>query len=67
MTVAARQALMAQFLHDPDLEQRVRHEPEVIAQERGVPLEWVRWLASLEPRRVRSFRISRRVKAERRG
>ncbi|MCB9592492.1 MAG: hypothetical protein H6719_07150 [Sandaracinaceae bacterium] len=67
MTVAGRQALLAQFLDDPELEERVRAEPEAVARERGLEPSYVEWLAGLEPRRVRSFRISRRVKADRRG
>lgn len=67
MSVAERQALLARFLDDPAFERRVRDDPAAVARERNVPLQWVHWLASLEPRRVRSFRISRQVKARRRG
>lgn len=66
MTAQARQTLLAQFLDDPSLERRVRDDPDAVARERELPVEWVRWLASIEPRRVRSFRISRQVKARRR-
>ncbi|MEZ4335324.1 MAG: hypothetical protein R3B82_01740 [Sandaracinaceae bacterium] len=49
------------------MEARVRENPTAVAEAWGVELAFVRRLAALEPRRVRSFRISRRVKADRRG
>lgn len=59
MTLAARQALLAAFLDDPALERRVRDDPAAVATESGVPLEYARWLAALDPRRVAAFRRSR--------
>ena len=68
MSLAARQALMARFLTDPEVEAQVREDPAAAAERFEVPLAFARWLAALEPRRVRSFRKSRAVKdARRRG
>ena len=68
MSLAKRQALVARFLTDRALEAELRADPEAAAQRFGVDLALTRWLAALEPRRVRSFRKSRAVKdARRRG
>lgn len=68
MSLAARQTLMARFLTEPALEAEVRTNPEAASARFDVDLGFVRWLAALEPRRVRSFRRSRAVKdARRRG
>jgi len=66
MSLAAKQALMAEFLDNPDIEARVRREPQSIAEENQVDLEFVRWLSRIDPRRVHSFRRSRAVKSHRR-
>ena len=57
--LAARQALLAQFLDDPQVEQAVRAGPDQVAGERGVPGDFVAWLAALPPARVAAFRRSR--------
>lgn len=59
MSLAARQALVARFLDDPEVERRTRADPEGVAREAGVDVELARWLAGLEPRRVAAFRASR--------
>ena len=59
MSLQARQTLLARYLDDPAIEQRVRNDPEGAAQQHGVPLPYVRWLATLEPQRVQAFRNSR--------
>jgi hypothetical protein len=59
MTVLRRQELLAAFLDDPTIEDRVRTQPEQIAEREGVPLEFVRWLAGISPLRVAAFRRSR--------
>ncbi len=64
--LAARQALVARFLTDPEAELRVRRDPVAAAQAKGVPLELARWLAGLDPRRVEAFRSSRVHKSARR-
>ena len=66
MTLAARQALLARFVDDPVVEQRVRGAPDEVARAEGVELAFVRWLAALEPRRVAAFRRSRAHKERRR-
>lgn len=66
MNVAARQAVLAQFLNDPDFEQRVRSNPVETAAELAVPARYVEWLTTLTPRRVAAFRASQRVKETRR-
>ncbi len=68
MSLADRQTLMARFLTEPALEAEVRADPETAAARFDVDVVFVRWLAALEPRRVRSFRRSRAAKdARRRG
>jgi hypothetical protein len=67
MSLAARQALLAQFLDDPQVEEAVRRDPERVAQERGVPADFVAWLAGLDPHRVVAFRRSRVHKDAMRG
>jgi len=57
--LAAAQALMARFLDDPELEARIRAEPEVVASEHGVGVEVARKLAAIDPLRVAAFRASR--------
>lgn len=57
--LAAEQALMARFLDDPELEARIRAEPEALAGEHGVSVEVARKLAAIEPVRVAAFRASR--------
>jgi len=66
MSLAARQALLAEFMDDEAVERAVREDPDVVARERGVDANFARWLAALEPRRVTSFRRSRAVKDRRR-
>lgn len=63
MSLAARQALLARFLVDPELERRARADPEDMAREAGVSVEYARWLAGLDPRRVAAFRESREHKS----
>ncbi|MBO6934917.1 MAG: hypothetical protein JJ863_08075 [Deltaproteobacteria bacterium] len=67
MSLAARQAFLARFLTDPATEKRVRSQPELVAAELQLAPEFVRRVAAIAPERVRSFRRSRVVKAERRG
>lgn len=59
MSVRERQALLARFLDDPELEARVRSDPEAVAAELDVAVEFTRWLAALPDARVASFRRSR--------
>jgi hypothetical protein len=62
MSLADRQALLARFLDDEDLEMRIRKHPDVVAAELDVPGDFVRWLSQLPVERVVSFRRSRRHK-----
>jgi len=66
VTLAARQALLAELIDDEAVERAVREDPDAVAAARGIDVRYVRWLAALEPRRVRSFRRSRVVKERRR-
>jgi hypothetical protein len=59
VSLAARQALLARFLDDPDVERRARSDPAGLALEAGVDEGYARWLAALDPRRVAAFRKSR--------
>lgn len=66
MSLAARQALLADYLTDPAVRERVRADPEAVAGAREVDLAYVRWLVAIEPRRLRAFETSRAVKDRRR-
>lgn len=67
MTLAKRQRLLAEYLTDETVRARVRANPETVANERSVDLAFARWLAALEPRRVKSFVRSAKVKDRCRG
>jgi hypothetical protein len=62
MSLADRQALLARFLDDENLEMRIREHPDTVAAELDVPSDFVRWLAQLPVERVVSFRRSRQHK-----
>jgi hypothetical protein len=61
-----RQALLARYLDDREIEASVRASPARAAAEHGVELEFAQWLAQLEPRRVEAFRRGVAHKARRR-
>ena len=67
MSLAARQRLLAEFLTDPAVEAAVRADPDGVARERALDAAFVGRVAAIAPGRVRCFRRSRAVKAERRG
>lgn len=64
--LAARQRVLARFLCDEVFEAEVRARPEAVAAAEGASVALLRWLAALEPRRVRAFRDSRAHKDRRR-
>ena len=67
MSAQTRQRLLARFLDDPAFEAQVRKDPKRAAAAHGFELAFARWLAQLDPVRVRAFRKSQVVKAARRG
>ena len=67
MNVGDRQAALARVLTDPELEQRLRADPEAAAAELAIDVEDARRLAAISPDRIRAFRASSRVKAHRRA
>jgi hypothetical protein len=65
---AAAQRLLGRYLLEEEFEAMVRARPADVAAVEGVDETFVRWLAELDPRRVRAFRASRQHKdARRRG
>lgn len=66
MTLRARQRLLAKFLTSPGFEALLREAPDTVAASVGATVEFGRWLAQLDPKRVAAFRASREVKAARR-
>lgn len=65
-----RQSLLTSYLQDPHVEDQVRKYPEEAAATYQVDLPFVRWLSTLDPRRVAAFRKSQvhkeQVRASRR-
>jgi hypothetical protein len=66
VSLAERQALLARFLDDPEFEAALRADPQAFAELHGVEVDYLRWLARLEPRRVAAFRRGQHTKAARR-